>query len=413
MEKSYEIIYNSFKSDSLPCKFGVDFDKVMNEYSLDKVTFITNEYIDFVQKEYNVFSERLDFVRRSAKAIRNQEIAARYAFLLEIMLKAKPNGSRIKVDNIKPTGDNELDNALEMAPLFAELAILPHTLKKLSERGLPSDIEETIKKSVVKTFEGTINGSSTRLGREGFLSGTYFSWNQIHLETKLIPLGVYNFEMRFGFADPVVVLRNKQGETKILAKGIDVSKEGYPTGTAGQEDVDFHADFTETETHFEGYLIDTENCVITKEKVQLSKDEWYIALRPTDHTIAVHIPKNADISPEKSIESYRKALEITTKYFPEFKPKAFTCGSWMIDPQLRNMLKPESRILSFQNKYFKYPRINDGTGVFSFVFNKASVSKEEIKDLQEDTSLHRAIKKHYLDGKYIYAQGGIFFFDNI
>ena len=31
------------------------------------------------------------------------------------------------------------------------------------------------------------------------------------------------------------------------------------------------------------------------------------------------------------------------------------------------------------------------------------------RDLCEDTSLQRAVKAHYLDGKYIYAQGGLFF----
>ena len=31
------------------------------------------------------------------------------------------------------------------------------------------------------------------------------------------------------------------------------------------------------------------------------------------------------------------------------------------------------------------------------------------EELCEDTSLQRAVKAHYLGGKYIYAQGGMFF----
>jgi hypothetical protein len=46
-----------------------------------------------------------------------------------------------------------------------------------------------------------------------------------------------------------------------------------------------------------------------------------------------------------------------------------------------------------------------GTDVYSFLFKKP-VEKNE--DLCEDTSLQRAVKAHYLSGKYIYAQGGVF-----
>ncbi|HOJ10622.1 MAG TPA: hypothetical protein PK733_08515, partial [Clostridiales bacterium] len=81
--------------------------------------------------------------------------------------------------------------------------------------------------------------------------------------------------------------------------------------------------------------------------------------------------------------------------------------SWMMDYQLRQFLSENSGIVRFQHRYLLYPRFTTGKAVFTFVFNKPFI--EKLEDLPEDTSLLHAIKYHYLNGKYIYEQGGVFF----
>ena len=95
--------------------------------------------------------------------------------------------------------------------------------------------------------------------------------------------------------------------------------------------------------------------------------------------------------------------------FPEFKPKAFVCFSWLMDPQLREMLNPASKIIAFQSKFLRFPMKTNGEGACIFLFKNTLSKKYDIPTLAEDTSLQRKVKRHYLDGKYIYDHGGVLF----
>ena len=54
-----------------------------------------------------------------------------------------------------------------------------------------------------------------------------------------------------------------------------------------------------------------------------------------------------------------------------------------------------------------YPNKTEGKSVFTFIFLKPEDTK--LQELPEDTRLMRAVKKHYLDGGFIYEHGGLFF----
>ena len=50
-------------------------------------------------------------------------------------------------------------------------------------------------------------------------------------------------------------------------------------------------------------------------------------------------------------ESYRRALDTFKKYYPELDIKCFHCHSWMLAPELADMMKPESKILGFARRF--------------------------------------------------------------
>jgi len=77
-----------------------------------------------------------------------------------------------------------------------------------------------------------------------------------------------------------------------------------------------------------------------------------------------------------------------------------------MDPQLSKLLKPGSNITAFQRKFTRFPFVSSGNAVFKFVFFKQC---KTLQELPENTSLERVLKKHYLDGHYIYEPGGFFF----
>ena len=131
-----------------------------------------------------------------------------------------------------------------------------------------------------------------------------------------------------------------------------------------------------------------------------------MVLSESDSILNVHIPSSVSITPENTEASYCRAAEVVAACFPEFRPKAFACFSWLLDPQMRGMLKPTSNVLAFQSRYQRFAVKCGGQAVHSFLFRKPV---ERIEDWVEDTSLQRIVKQHYLNGGYIYEPGGVFF----
>jgi len=111
------------------------------------------------------------------------------------------------------------------------------------------------------------------------------------------------------------------------------------------------------------------------------------------------------MSDDICLESYERAKQIFEDFYSDIDFKAYFCHSWLLDPQLKQMLKPESNILKFMSRYMLYPyEESDNDDIFMFVFTEPFNSYEE---LPETTSLMRALKKHYISGDYIYVCGGI------
>ena len=190
----------------------------------------------------------------------------------------------------------------------------------------------------------------------------------------------------------------------------EISPSGQIVGTVGEDETAFVATFTETPDAFEGYEADLKNAVVLPTPVTLKKSEWEVVADEKTHTVNVHIPEDGAFTPEAIKAAYRDCLDMLARCFPDFHPRAFTCHSWMMDPQLAQFLRPESNILAFQRKYMRYPTKSNGKESFAFLFRKPA---ERPEDLVEDTSLQRKVKAHYLAGKSLYAASGIFMTDDL
>ena len=143
----------------------------------------------------------------------------------------------------------------------------------------------------------------------------------------------------------------------------------------------------------------------------LPKSEWRIAVDEGDSVINVHIPESGGFNRENIEAAYRECYDVFTKCFPEFKPKAFTCFSWLMEPRLRELLGDSSNIVGFQSKYLRFPRKSGGKAVYTFLFRVDPDTK--VEDFPENSSLQRKVKALYLNGEYIYEPCGVFMFDAI
>ena len=404
----YSDFLKSLGVDSMPQPYGRNFEEVMREYTARGVWFLQDDFLISLQEKYGLFPQKYEFVQASLRAVRENELLARHSLLLYHMLSDRKEGSVVNVEHLPIPPTKDLAPVYEMSAFFSQLAFAPEMIAYLSARAVPADV---IHDTMLDCFEGAILNFEMLFGRNGFEADRIFRWNQRYLNYTLLRIGVLCFEMRSHFVDSALVLRNKTGETVILVNSRPISADGYLAGSVGQEKTDWIAELTQTEEYLEGYRADPQAARIVKEKIRLPREAWHVELSAEDPVISVHIPSGVSFSLESIENSYQRCLEILARSFPEYRPKCFYCHSWLMDPQLREMLKPTSNIVAFQSKYLRFAYDSMGVDVFTFLFHMPNA--KQLADLPEDTSLQRRVKAHYLDGGYIYEPGGVFFFDAV
>ncbi len=377
----------------------------MAEFDTQGCFFLADSFVEGLQAEWGFFGEKYGFVMKELKRVRANDLAARYSFLLYKMLLRNVGKPRITLEETPCFADTQTRVDFEMAAYFSLLAFAPDMIAAHQKRGLP---ERIIKDTLSDCFEDTIRLRNVTDGRDGFDDKVYFSWFQLYTNLNIIRIGILNFEVNKTFGNAVKVFKNEAGEYKMLSVAQEISKGGYIAGSAGYPDTAFVSEFCESDNAYIGYPIDMENACVRSEKIILSKSEWRPVLDEGDSVFSIHIPSGAPITPENCVAQYREAFEMARKYYPEYNIKALYCHSWLLDPALKDLAKKGSNIVSFGGRFLRYPTASSGTGVFMFLFRKYV---QNLEDLPENTSLARAVKAHYLSGKYIYEVGGVIFED--
>lgn len=140
------------------------------------------------------------------------------------------------------------------------------------------------------------------------------------------------------------------------------------------------------------------------EPITLARDEWPPVLAPGDCVLDIHIPSGGPMTFEACGESMRLAAEFFARHFPERAPKAFCCESWLLDPQLLDLVPAQSNIARFLNEFYIFPAIPDDAHLRLNIFGLTALDANG--DLPGDTSLQRAALKRMRAGDPLNTSGG-------
>ncbi len=352
--------------------------------------------LEALEKKYNVLKEHYEAVKAAAVAIKNDPVRYPWAKTVATAIKTR----QVMNGKVIPTPVSDETPAGDWLPLLLLLPAIPDV--EAAYRKLGFDDQEVDR--IVQSFYGCIGATEKRVGRPGY-NRSYFNWQLIYVRTALFRFQSFNYELKelpYGY-----ILRNRaDGRILPLMSGEKFHRSGMSIGAAGFTDEEgaFEAPFTETEDAYIGHP--AVDYLVQREPQSFPKAEWECVLRPGDHVVSVHIPAKTDFSPEAVEKSYKEGLEFIDKFFPDFKPKAYFCKSWLMDPHLEEILGSESKIAKFQNGFTRWTGASEGKEIFSFVFVGF---KGELEDLPEDTSLMRGLKKRYLEGKHIHGYNGVLF----
>jgi hypothetical protein len=146
--------------------------------------------------------------------------------------------------------------------------------------------------------------------------------------------------------------------------------------------------------------------------------EWYdeptaVALGPGfrrgDASLGLHIPQDADLSPEALDRTFYDARTILGRLWPASRRRLATCRSWIMDDRLVTQLRPDSNLVNFQQRFELVPGwVEDDEDVLDFVFR---LPGKDISDLPQKTSLERAVIAVLENGDHWHTRSGWFDFD--
>jgi hypothetical protein len=109
-----------------------------------------------------------------------------------------------------------------------------------------------------------------------------------------------------------------------------------------------------SETAAEGFPVNDRG-VCERTKAVLSFKDWELTGKPDDPAIAVHIPATGPMDSDSCRESFARAQSFFQRHFPEFAAVGYTCDTWLLDPQLEEILPPESNIVRFLKRWTLHP----------------------------------------------------------
>lgn len=353
-------------------------------------------FLDTLQSDYNAFGEYYDQVRELAIAVNADP--SRSAWVKAAVAYAKGR-SRAEMNRVPvPKADGTAITA--MLPLYILTGLFPDSIAEYRRRGF-SEVEIG---RLMRRIWDALDIRRLQSGMPG-INIVYYTWLTLFVTVGIFELEVLQFEPRKVPGNAVYVRNKDSGQiVPFLNQGM-VHKSGlHMLGSIGFTDEEgaFEATFREDEDNIYGY-----GCFDGKVDTQLrtySKDQWQVILRPGDDFISFHIPRGADISLATLKSQFDSGRQVIKERFPEYNATYIFGSSWILDPTLDEIIKPDSKIAQLKSQFAVYPVKSDGNSIFSFVFDG---KPKDLNDLPEDSSLRRGVKKMYLEGRYNHIYAGI------
>ncbi len=384
--------------ESIPECFEDIYKEIEDSWRERAELILSESYIKGILTDATALLPYMETVLSAAEEIRKNEAMCLLICILEKWVTQ--GGSAYDPAYTAPVGTGL---AYDFLHLFAAIPTMPDTLAFLRGRNVPEDIVA----ATMQEYDMCFEMCRINIGRIAFDKGR-LAWIGHVIKKNLVWVGRFRFELPVNRVEAVRAYRNKNGDIALFADGMQLHRSGRILGSVGCQDEEgsFVAELCETEAEIIGYqIIDGE---VAKEKTALPKSEWELCLKRGDPVLAILIPRNGAFDKETVEASYDRMRELMKTLFPDMPYKAFHCRTWMLSRDLRKVLKPESNILSFQNKFIHYPTCSLGEWVFGCVFPGEGGIKD-LENLSEETSLQRNIKEFYKNGNYIYDDCGFFF----
>ncbi|WP_127585343.1 acyltransferase domain-containing protein [Paenibacillus koleovorans] len=367
------------------------------------IPFLTSDYLVKIRKQIMLSEDHARMVADTMDWIRESDDRIGLFWLWHCILFRRPDFRGEKVSIWPVPTDAAAANGGNRSNVFPVVVLLsgyPQLLEIYERRNIPeSAIVDTL-----SAVDSCMKLYKERTGQNGF--GTfYLHWLLHHFHGEIYKLGRLEYEITT-LGPHVRVYEHVHNGSRIAFSepGIAYREDGLVDGTNGRFDGprSWVASFSQTAQHLEGHPVTWEGCV-EREAVSIPKIEWRLVLEPDDAVLSVHIPREGKLTHELCGESLSLAAAFFAAHYPEKRFHAFTCSSWLMDPQLQFLLDDSSNLVQFQRRFSLFPVLGTDEGLYRFVFH---CDPCEIRLLPENTLLQRNLKRYMAAGGSMRSAGG-------
>jgi hypothetical protein len=155
--------------------------------------------------------------------------------------------------------------------------------------------------------------------------------------------------------------------------------------------------------HTQGWLV----CVWSGAYFWLGRLAFNLMRLDGRWVIDTHIPESGPLTPGSVEDSFTLAREVFGTHFADLPAEELHCRSWLLDPQLAEVLPADSNMVHFQRRWELYgdADLGDDDAVF-FVFRRRDTTTNSRAELPRETTLQRAILDRIERGGHWYVRRG-------
>lgn len=350
-------------------------------------------------KYLNMPGEHWSLAARTAEWVDGDSLARA---LLETALDAMARGARgdagFACSSLRKHIQTVAPELVEGAhPMVFALA-LPRTLERLRAEGMPEAIiRDTLSDyGVWARFYEKLTGKAG-IGETG--------WEINFHSGCIVKLGRVQYET-CSFHGPYAIYRRRAtGELiPVPLDGVGVDGNGF----LADEDEPASAAFAARMSISDGVLrcnrVDTVMARILPEAVEYPMADLEPLLTAGMRVLNLHIP---DVGP-LDVDEVTQSLALAREYFSAkgYPCDVAVCESWLLDPALLTYGVGCSNILSFQQRFARFPWVTTESDAVNRVFGR-STDLSDLSALPEATRLQRGLKSYLLSGAPLRDAGGI------
>jgi hypothetical protein len=350
--------------------------------STAELDFLQEAWLDRWHPLLQLCDEAADAFRRTCRLIREQPALARLSWHLHSRLFRQDGDSRELIrhwPDLKATMGRDAG----MLAVVVVVSGMAHAEAIYLSRNIPRE-------TMIDTF-GDL-GLWMRNYREahGEWGLEQTSWLLHHVKGELFRLGRLQFMLRPFRAKARVFHHAAEGRTIALCEaGMEVRGDGMINGTNGVYDSEqsWTTGFYEDDERVSGYPIDPRG-FIRRQRISLSLQDWRLVLGRGEPVLDIHIPEDGKMDFVQCGESIATAQSFFAAHYPENTARACTCTSWLMDPQLGEMLPEQANIVRFQRQFYLIPVLSNDKATLSRVFGEYPIV---VDSAPRDTTLRRSI----------------------